>query len=950
MEAIEKIFDIMRYGVEDYHTLMQRKVNRVLMVSSVYDAFTFEKDGKLSDRLYGEYRKLDLSSNPEFVNVSTADQALEAIRYENFDLVITLLRIGEMSVFDFSKKVKHIAPDLGLVLLLNIPSDISIVERNRNQMSAIDEVYLWNGDINLFLAIIKQVEDKLNYENDILKCDIPLILLVEDSIAYYSKFLPLLYSEIMQQTQRLIKSELDDLQKRYHMKARAKVLMVHNYEDAVFFFKKYRKQLYLVISDVRYPMSGELCKDAGLQLIRLVKEYGTDIPCILQSSEEHNRELATEMSVSFLNKHSHTLLKDLRFVLVEFLGYGEFVFRDKYGNECRRAETISDFISSLHDVNNECIKYHAERNHFSRWFTAHGFLQMAQDLKKKKLSDFSCVEDVKKYLKEIYYHVYRSKFQGKVIQYDKRNIGKKNQIMLLSEGSFGGKGRGITFLNALASAVKRKSNIHDFDVVIPSTYIIGTDEMLEFIQKNGYPDMENDEEREELFMNGTFSDVLNERLFEIAERTHSPLVVRSSGLLEDTLSIPVAGLYETVFVSNSDKDVNFRFNELKKAVRKVYSSLYKKEVQDFLRSVNYLMQNEKMAVIIQEVAGHKKIGYFYPDVSGIVRSPFFEQTQTPSVSLCLGLGTALEEQQTFYSCVSDSGRPDSCRLPYSKHISGRQELVSLINLPEHKIENVDIDVFNERNETTGFNNDLESVYNRFEKVYDDLINVLTLYTGLIENFLQTSVEIEFSFDLAKKEGARNKIYLLQVKPFSRDQYQLNDFSLLNKTYKPDILITNCYGHGIIDSIKTIIIHKVIPENDLEAGYIASELNELNSKMKKMDREYVLIGKGKWGGRVATKSIPVNAMNISHARIFINILDIVDESFYFTHFFFNLNVMDTVYMQTISNPHQDYINLEKVKEKSETEAHEYFDIIELKADSKIIMNGRKNTFKFYTDFR
>ncbi len=948
MEAIEKIFDIMRYGAENYHKLMRNKVNRILMVSSVYDAFTFEKDGKLSDRLYGEFRKLDLSSNPEFVNVSTAAQAIDAIKHESFDLVITLLRIGSMSVFDFSKKVKQIAPDLSLVLLLNIPSDVTIVERNRNQMSAIDEVYLWNGDINLFLAIIKQIEDRLNFENDFSICDIPMILLVEDSIAYYSKFLPLLYSEIMQQTQRLIKSELDDLQKRYHMKARAKVLMVHNYEDAVSIFEKYKKQLFLVISDVRYPKSGEICKDAGLQLIRKVKDMGLDIPCILQSSEENNRSLASELSVSFLNKHSQTLLIDLRFVLVEYLGYGDFVFRNYHREECQRAGKISDFISILNEVNDECIRYHAERNHFSRWFTAHGFLQMAQELKKKRLSDFSCMEEVRVYLKDIYSNVYRSRFRGKVIQYDEKNISRKNQVMLLTEGSFGGKGRGITFLNALVAAVRRESDVHDFEIVIPSTYIIGTDGMVEFTQKNGYPDMDDEIEKEKYFTNSELPDVLNDRLYAIVERIHNPLVVRSSGLLEDTLSIPVSGLYETVFVSNSNKDIRVRFEELKQAVRKVYHSLYRKDAQDFLRTVNYLMQNESMAVIIQEAAGSGKCGYYFPDVSGILRSPFYEQTQTPSVSLCQGFGTAFESQQAFHSCISDSGRADSCKLKFSPDYTASQRLISVVNTKDHCIEENDIYEFFRGLKDSGQCSGISEVYKRIEEVYDDLIGTMTLYSGLIENFLQTSVEIEFSLELANDPNKRNKIYLLQIKPFSRIQHKLNDFSMKNYDIKPDILITNCYGHGIIDNINTIVLHKIIPENVEEAWMLVEELAEINSEMKKIDEEYIFIGIGKWGGRLKDRSIPANALNISHARVFINILEEVDSSFYFTHFFYNLNVLDTVYMQTVPQPRKDVINIEKIKENSYTDELKFFDIIRISGEPRIIMNGRDSTFKFYSN--
>ena len=391
-----------KYGEDIYHTLMQKRVREILLVSTFYDAFIFEKDGRLSDQIFGEYHQLNLTSVPKITSVLTGEEALRKLEEKKFDLVITMMRIGDISPFELSKKIKKNHPNFPVLLLLNIKSDISFIEKRRIDTKFIDNIFLWNGDSRIFLAMIKYIEDKQNVEHDTKAGLVRVILLVEDSIYFYSRYLPILYREIMLQTQLLISQAFNDMQKNYRMRTRPKVLMAHTLEDAIAIAKKYKDYLLCVISDIRFPNNGKMDSEAGIKLLTYLNEKNYDVAKILQSSEEGLEKKAHELRAGFLHKNSDTLAYDLKNYIHNNLGFGDFVFRDKTGAELARVSSLEDFEAKLQDIPEESLIYHGRQNHFSAWLIAHGEIQIAKIIRPLSIEDFGNISDLRLRLIDVF--------------------------------------------------------------------------------------------------------------------------------------------------------------------------------------------------------------------------------------------------------------------------------------------------------------------------------------------------------------------------------------------------------------------------------------------------------------------------------------------------------------------------------------------------------------------
>ena len=391
-----------KFGEDNFHELMKKKVNEILLVSTFYDAYIFEQDGRLSEQIHGEYMQLNLSTAPRITSVPTGVQALELLKTKKFDLVITMMRIGEISPFKLSKKIKQDYPDLPILLLLNVSNDVGLIDKESEEMKHIDNVFSWNGDSKIFLTMIKYVEDKWNVKNDTEIGHVRVVLLVEDSIHYYSMFHPLLYSEILKQTQRLISEELNDINKRYRMRGRPKVLLCHTFEEAINTYEQYKEYVIAIISDIRYNYRGKIHPKAGIKLIRHMQMHNMDCPILLQSSELENEKDALKLGVSFLNKNSKTLLHDLQKFILGNLGFGDFVFRDKDGNELDRARSLEIFGEKLKTVPDESLIFHSTHNHFSAWLTAHSEFLFSKRLKTINVEDFGDISDFRKTLINIF--------------------------------------------------------------------------------------------------------------------------------------------------------------------------------------------------------------------------------------------------------------------------------------------------------------------------------------------------------------------------------------------------------------------------------------------------------------------------------------------------------------------------------------------------------------------
>ncbi|MBC8383041.1 MAG: hypothetical protein H8E22_04435, partial [Candidatus Cloacimonetes bacterium] len=840
LSKLNYYYNKFKFGEDNFHNLMKYHIKEILLVSTFYDAFIFEQDGRLSEQIFGEYRQLNLSTSPRITSVPTGRQALEMLENRSFDLVITMMRIGEISPFELSRRIKQRYPNMPILLLLNVRSDISIVEKNEDEMQYIDKVFLWNGDAKLFLAMVKMVEDAHNVEYDTKHGYVRVILLIEDSIKYYSMFLPLLYSEILKQTQRLINEELSDINKRLKMRARPKVLLVQSYEEAVTLVEKYQEYMVAVISDVKFYNNGILDENAGFKLIDRMKEQQMDIPVILQSSDIENEEKARNLRVNFLNKTSKTLLHDLRTIITNNLGYGDFVFRNKAGKEMDRASTMLEFEEKIKTLVGESIFYHGERNHFSSWLVAHGEIQVAKKILPAKIEDFQDVEVLREYLLGVFQSVRQRRTRGKIINFEPSALSEVDQIIRLAEGSLGGKGRGLAFLNALLVTMEFEEQFPEVSIALPSTSIIGTSEYDSFIERSKIGEWiisKSDEEIQEIFIKGTLSKELIHKLRIFVEQITYPIAVRSSGLLEDSQSQPFAGIYKTFFLPNNNPDKEIRLRQLCDAIKLVFSSVYLEEARSYIESINYEVEEEKMAVIIQEIVGSAFDCCYYPHFSGVGQSYNFYpisylKSSDGVVSLAVGLGKAVVEgDRNFRFCPK---HPKMEIIPPEEQMKNSQKFLYAVAMDKEDFNLLDGDEITlaympinqvEKHGTLQHmtsmwdyenNRLIDGVITKGMKVvtfadilkynYFPLAKISEEILDLGEKALGMPVEIEFAVNLTKnvKKKINPTFYVLQIRPLTINTDEI-DIDPENLNRNELMLYTeNSMGNGMIDSVYDVI--------------------------------------------------------------------------------------------------------------------------------------------------
>jgi len=978
MEKISYYYNKFKFGEDNFHNLMKNRVREILLVSTFYDAFIFEQDGRLSEQIIGEYRQLNLSTAPRITSVPTGEEALEKLENRSFDLVITMMRIGNIAPFELGKRIKEKNPDLPILLLLNTQADLSLVKQNENKMKYIDDVFLWNGDTKLFLAMVKQAEDKRNVAYDTKNGFVRVVLLIEDSIIYYSMFLPLLYAEIMQQTQLLISEELNDVNKRLRMRARPKVILVHNYEDAIKYLKKYKEYLVGVISDVRFTKKGKVDFQAGIKLINKIKMEDYDIPVILQSSEIENEKKAKELGADFLHKQSKTLLYELKQIIKRDLGYGYFIFRNRKEEEIGRARTIWEFENTLRTIPGESLEYHAERNQFSGWLVAHGEIQVAKKIRPIQIKDFKNTKEMRTHLLEIFRHVRQSRTRGKIINFEPSALNEVDQVIRLSEGSLGGKGRGLAFMNALLVTMEFEKHFPEVNISLPSTAIIGTSEFDLFVANNKIGEgiiKKSDKEIQNIFVNGKLSSELIKKLKIYLKKINSPIAVRSSGLLEDSQSRPFAGIYNTYMLPNNHSDKTVLLKQLTDAIKLVFSSIFLKGTRNYIESINYKIEEEKMAVIIQKIVGHNFDGYYYPHISGVAESYNFYPTSNLKISdgvalLAVGLGkSVVENEQNHRFCpkypkieivspeemMRDSQKyffainmkndnfnlleGDECTLTRmsikeaEKHGS-LQHLVSVWDYQNNKMAN---ELSAKGLKVITFADILKYNYFPLAKIIEQILEI-----G--EKAMGVPVEIEFAINLNKdiENNIYPTFYVLQIRPLS---INLEEISINPDSINKDTLLLftqNSLGNGVINDLYNIIYIDPKKFDITKTILMREEIAYLNEKMKKENQGYILVGTGRWGSRDRCLGIPVKWADIYMAKIIIETsFDgfVVDAS-QGTHFFHNLVAMNVGYFHIPYHSDTDFISWDWLYKQNIVEKTNYFIHVKTAHPMVVKMDGRK----------
>ncbi len=974
LEELNAYYEKFKFGEDNFHNLMQKRVREILFVSTFYDAFIFEQDGRLSEQIFGEYRQLNLSTAPRITSVPTGTAALKKLEESEYNLVILMMRIGEMSPFELSKIIKEKYPDLPVLLLLNIQSDLAVLEDYKAKLDHIDDVFIWNGDTKLFLAIVKSVEDKLNLKYDTENGMVRVILLVEDSIYYYSLFLPLLYTEIMKQTQRLIDEELNETNKRMRMRARPKVILVHNYEDAWKYYQEYKDYLLCVISDVRYKMEQVIDPEAGIKLIRKIVAESPDIPVILQSSELVNETKARELNVTFLHKNSKNMLHALTNFIMDNLGFGPFIFRGERGDQIGVAEKISDFQEQLANISDESLLFHSRHNHFSTWLIAHGEIQIAKRIQPLTINDFRGVTSLRVYLLSVFEEVKTGKGKGKIINFEVNSLNQKNQIVRLSEGSFGGKGRGLAFLNSMLATMEYETKFEKARIVIPSTAIIGTNEFDMFLSRNGFNLNQvnlSDEEIDLFFLQGELSELLLEKLRIYLEQSTQPLAVRSSGLLEDSQSQSFAGVYRTFLIPNNSVELETRLNQITDAIKLVFASIFLESSRKYIEGINFKLEEEKMAVIIQEVVGERYGDLFFPLISGVAQSYNCYPSgrlkhQDGVVSMAVGLGKSIVEREKVYSFCPKYPKVEFFRT--TEMVENSQQHFYAINCAQEKFDLskgedetlVSIEITKEFKNY--FLKPLTSIWDYENKYFVDSDwmegpRVLTfrnvthfnnppvseIVSAILEfGELSMGAPVEIEFAMCHDEVSKKyDFYLLQIRPLTVNEGR-TEVNLEEIERSEVMLISNhSLGNGVIEGIKDVIF--VSPGNfdNTKTLEMKVEIDYFNEKMKKSGKNYILISEGRWGSSDRFLGIPVKWGNISKAKV---IVEIVSQNKYIeashgSHFFHNVVSMNVGYLTVSAQNTSDlldwnWLEAAPIEEKLNFVTHVSFsEFLEVRIDGK-----------------
>lgn len=971
----------------DYKSLMQRRIRRVLMICSSYDAYTLEEDGRIEVQIYKEYVDLNLSNPPAFTWVTSSAEALSLLSGENesdYDLIISMFNIGDMDVFEFSKIIKIERPEIPFVLLTHFSKELYKKIENADK-SAIDYIFSWHGNADLILAIIKLFEDRMNADSDITGSGVQSILLVEDSIRYYSTYLPAIYKLVLQQSAEFLKEALNEQQQKLRKRARPKILLATNYNEAVEIYEKYKENLLGVISDVAFiinkndPASSEKL-DAGIDLCKLIKHDDPHMPFLLQSSQESMREVAKELGVGFLEKYSKTLLIELSEYISDEFAFGDFVFRDLSSGEIiGKAKDLKDLQQLVMEIPEEVLLFHGSRNRLSKWMFSRGLFSLAAKVKAAHQSHFTNTDQLREFIVQQIKEYRIVLGHGVVARFDRNSYNSYIWFARLGEGSLGGKARGIAFVNSMLQKYNLLNKYEGVKIMIPRTVVIATDYFDEFIKINGLQYVINSEISDDEILSEFVSSRLPENLVSdlrvFINNASGPLAVRSSSKLEDSHFQPFAGIYSTYMIPHTkNKDQMLRL--LGKAIKSVYASIYFASSRAYLIATSNLLSEEKMGVVLQDVVGTEDNGYFFPTISGVARSVNYypigsEKAEEGIVNIAFGLGKlVVEGGKTLRFSPSHPKHILQLSTPQLTLRDTQNEMYALDLKPEEFKTSVD-DAVNLKkfdvNSVKHFRNmnfvastwDMQSqsiIDSNLEEgrklitfshilKYDTLplSQILCDLLRICHKEMNSAVEIEFAVNMDVPKGEDAVFSLLQIRPITgnNDNKSLDWNSI--DTEKSIIYAQKALGIGAIENIEDIVY---VRESNFDSSHtleIADEINRLNQKFKEEDKHYILVGPGRWGSSDPWLGIPIKWPQISEAKVIVEcgMENYRIEPSQGTHFFQNLTSFGVGYLTV--NPYMGDGKMDFSTLDSFTPEYESKYIRHVKFDKPlfIFVDGRKN---------
>ena len=954
--------DIMDNSIEaaqlSFHDLMKFRVREILIVSTEYDGFVLEEDGRLAERIYNEYYDLSIYYVPRIKRVNCAEDAFDALKKRSYDLVITMSRIGEMDVFDFCHQVKAEYEHIPIIMLSYERMSPDIIKKVRED-SSIDRIFHWSGESKILLAIIKYVEDKKNLANDCAQ-GIQVILVVEDSPQYFSQFLSIIYTEIMKQTRYLVVHAESAANKLLRVRARPKIVLAETYEEAISAVNEHKNNLLGVIADARFPRNGKMDADAGFELIKYIKQTISEIPLLIQSEEIENKQKAQDIKVSFLDKNSPNLLYDIRKSILNEYGFGEFVFRYANGEVLGKALDIDEFIYQVKRIPSASLYYHGLHNHFSTWFRARTAFEIANELRSIDIRKYTDLEELREIiLKKIQSYIknYRT---GAILDFESVSQGTKNAFLKIGTGSLGGKARGIAFINNLVKLNNLGEKFAGISVLSPMSFVICSDVFEEFVEKNNLYEfaMKTTDENEIAaeFLKYELPDRIKDDLRRLIKMVNKPLAIRSSSILEDSQTLPFAGIYNTYIIPNNDENAEVRFRQLYDSIRLVYSTVFYNSPKQYAKNADLRIEEEKMAVIVQELVGREHGRYFYPQVSGVAQSYNFYpygsmKPKDGTVSMALGFGKIVADGGKVYRYSPAYPQKPP---PYSgprEFLEKLQSSFYALDMKKDALQDENMQEYSIRESKCYTmlplaqaleDGSLEYVASTYSEENDRIIDnvnaegakLITFAPILKQNRLEINsiikeilqlgrqafgcdVEIEFACNFPEDEQKPKEFYFLQVRPMvvgkESTQTKINEHEI------EMALARSCHtiGNGLYEDIYDIIYVDPDKFKIEDTVTIAKEIEQLNKELYEENRKCILIGFGRMGTYDRWLGIPLTWSQMSQARVVVECEreTLQAEPSLGSHFYHNLTSLNMGYFHIgYIECEDDFVDWEKLKKE------------------------------------
>lgn len=963
-----------------FANLMNKRIYNVLLIATKYDAFMLEDDGRVDEQIFNEYTALSLRYPPRFTQVTTEEEALNELKNRNFELIICMPNMDNRDIFAAATEIKTHYPHIPIVVLTPFSKEVSKRVANED-LSAIDYVFSWLGNSELLLAIIKLIEDKMNAPDDVASVGVQIIMLVEDSIRFYSSALPHLYKFVLEQSQEFAKEALNPHQQTLRMRGRPKIKLARTYEEAVRIFEQYQNNILGIISDMSFMHTGVKDPYAGYKFGQYVRKTGKIIPFILESSESANEVYAHELGASFIDKNSKSYPQDLRKKIMQRFGFGDFVILNpKTKEEIMRIKDLKDLQKKVFQIPDDSLVYHLSRNHFSRFFYSRAMFPPAEVLKNVDVSDYKDMDEARKLIFDLIVQYRRMKNSGVVAIYKKERFDEYSNFARIGDGSLGGKGRGLAFIGAM---IKRypKLEQENFAVNIPKTVVICTDIFDEFMETNElYPIALSDTDNDTIlkyFLRASLPSRLIEDLMAFSEVVKGPIAIRSSSLLEDSHYQPFAGIYSTYMIPKQE-DKYEMLRSLSDAIKAVYASVFYQDSKAYMTATSNLIDQEKMAIVLQEVVGTQYGDHYYPTISGVARSLNFypignEKAEDGIANIALGLGKYIVDGGL--TLRFSPRHPHNILQMSSTDFALRETQTRFYALdlnPENIVDKFSVDdAFNLKKLTLkeadadGSLKFITSTYDPYDMIIRDgyypggrkilsFVNVLQHdvfpLASTLDQLLQIGqkemgrpVEIEFAINMNKQDPRIATFYLLQIRPIVDNKEVMNEDLSVIQQEDTILSSTSVLGHGIINDVQDVIYVKTGAFNAANNQLIAYDIEKMNRKFTGTETNYVLVGPGRWGSSDPWLGIPVKWPHISNAKIIVECgLENyrVDPS-QGTHFFQNLTSFGVGYFTINPFKGEGWFDEDYLNQLPAVEETEYLRHVRLHAPIVIKMDGKRS---------